>query len=98
MHEHHFFLSHAHLAFIPAIYLPVPVRTLQVEVFISEHLRPLERSAVITQEQRRAVAAKAAGKVMERHKDATSARFLIKEGERVRRLADKYVELMANHR
>ena len=69
-----------------------------MEVFISEHLRPLERSNVISREQRRAVAVKAAGKVMERHAGATTASFLIKEGERVRKLADKYVELMAGQR
>ncbi|CAI5474681.1 unnamed protein product [Closterium sp. Yama58-4] len=63
----------------------------QVEVFIREHLRPLERSGVISAEQRRWVASKAAGKVMERHGGARSAAFLVKEGEDVRRLAERYL-------
>lgn len=64
---------------------------LQVEAYIKEHVRPLCKSGVITVEQYRWAVGKAADKVMKFHSKAKSASFLIKEGDKVKKLAEEYV-------
>jgi len=66
--------------------------SMQVESFVREHLKPFERSGLITPEQRRWAAGKAATKVMSRHTDATSADFLLAEGASVRHLGEQYLK------
>lgn len=65
---------------------------LQVEAYIKEHIRPLCKSGVITTEQYKWAAAKTTDKVMKYHSKAKNANFLIKEGEKVKKLAEQYVE------
>ena len=65
---------------------------MQVEAYIKEHIRPLCKSGVITVEQYRWAVGKTADKVMKYHSKAKSANFLIKEGEKVKKLAEQYVE------
>lgn len=64
----------------------------KVEAYIKEHIRPLCKSGVISVEQYRWAAAKSVEKVMKYHHKAKNANFLIKEGEKVKRLAEQYVE------
>lgn len=64
----------------------------KVEAYIKEHIRPLCKSGVITVEQYRWAVGKTADKVMKYHSKAKSANFLIKEGEKVKKLAEQYVE------
>ncbi|KAL6845053.1 hypothetical protein ACP4OV_024548 [Aristida adscensionis] len=64
----------------------------KVEMFVKEHIRPLCKSGVITVDQYRWAVAKTTDKVMNFHRDAKNANFLIKEGDKVKRLALQYVE------
>ncbi|KAF3787526.1 Uncharacterized protein EJ110_NYTH17496 [Nymphaea thermarum] len=64
----------------------------KVEAYIKEHIRPLCKSGVITVEQYRWAVSKTTDKVMQYHCKAKSADFLIKEGPKVRKLAEQYVE------
>ncbi|XP_077251311.1 RING/U-box protein [Tasmannia lanceolata] len=64
----------------------------KVEAYIKEHIRPLSKSGVITVEQYRWAVRKTAEKVMKYHFKAKSANFLIKEGDKVKKLAEQYVE------
>ncbi|KAF8027963.1 hypothetical protein BT93_E0778 [Corymbia citriodora subsp. variegata] len=64
----------------------------KVEAYIKEHVRPLCKSGVISVEQYRWAVAKSVEKVMKYHHKAKNANFLIKEGEKVKRLAEQYVE------
>ncbi|KAI6707052.1 hypothetical protein NL676_010014 [Syzygium grande] len=64
----------------------------KVEAYIKEHIRPLCKSGVISIEQYRWAVAKSVEKVMKYHCKAKNANFLIKEGEKVKRLAEQYVE------
>lgn len=63
-----------------------------MEAYIKEHIRPLCKSGVITTEQYRWAVVKTTEKVMKYHKKAKNADFLIKEGEKVKKLAEQYVE------
>lgn len=63
-----------------------------MEAYIKEHIRPLCKSGVITTEQYRWTVVKTTEKVMKYHKKAKNADFLIKEGEKVKKLAEQYVE------
>ena len=65
---------------------------LQVEAYIKEHIRPLCKSGVITTEQYRCAVGKTTEKVMKYHLNAKNANFLIKEGEKVKKLAEQYIE------
>lgn len=65
---------------------------LQVETYIKEHIRPLCKSGVITVEQYRWAVGKTTEKVMKYHSKDKNANFLIKEGEKVKKLAQQYVE------
>lgn len=65
---------------------------LQVEAYIKEHIRPLCKSGVITVEQYRWAVGKTTEKVMKYHSKERNANFLIKEGEKVKKLAEQYVE------
>ncbi|XP_038687623.1 uncharacterized protein At4g10930 isoform X2 [Tripterygium wilfordii] len=64
----------------------------KVEAYIKEHMRPLCKIGVITAEQYRWVVAKTTDKVMKYHSKDKNANFLIKEGEKVKKLAEQYVE------
>ncbi|KAK3003390.1 hypothetical protein RJ639_019385 [Escallonia herrerae] len=64
----------------------------KVEAYIKEHVRPLYKSGVITVEQYRWAVGKTTEKIMKYHSRDTNARFLIKEGEKVKRLVEQYVE------
>ncbi|KAK9274810.1 hypothetical protein L1049_022062 [Liquidambar formosana] len=64
----------------------------KVEAYIKEHIRPLCKSGVITVEQYRYAVAKTTDKVMKFHAKSKNASFLIKEGEKVKKLAEQYVE------
>lgn len=64
----------------------------KVEMFVKEQIRPLCKSAVITVDQYKWAVAKTTDKVMSFHRDAKNANFLIKEGDKVRKLALQYVE------
>ncbi|XP_015571149.2 uncharacterized protein At4g10930 isoform X2 [Ricinus communis] len=64
----------------------------KVETYIKEHIRPLCKSGIITAEQYRWAVAKTSDKVMKYHLNAKNANFLIKEGEKVKKLAEQYVE------
>ncbi|KAI7727075.1 hypothetical protein M8C21_027469, partial [Ambrosia artemisiifolia] len=68
----------------------------KVEAYIKEHIRPLCKSGVITVEQYRWAVAKTTEKIMKYHSKDTSANFLIKEGEKVKKLAEQYVESAQN--
>lgn len=65
---------------------------IQVEAYIKEHIRPLCKSGVITVEQYRWTVGKTTEKVMKYHSKDKNANFLIKEGEKVKKLAEQYVE------
>ncbi|XP_012701893.1 uncharacterized protein At4g10930 isoform X2 [Setaria italica] len=64
----------------------------KVEMFVKEHIRPLCKSGVITVDQYRWAVTKTTDKVMSFHHDAKNASFLIKEGDKVKKLALQYVE------
>ncbi|KAM2271118.1 hypothetical protein ACFXTI_038486 [Malus domestica] len=64
----------------------------KVEAYIKEHIRPLCKSGVITAEQYKWAVAKTTDKVMKYHSKSKNANFLIKEGEKVKKLAEQYVE------
>lgn len=64
----------------------------KVEAYIKEHIRPLCKSGVITVEQYRWAVGKTTEKVMKYHSKEKNANFLIKEGEKVKKLAEQYVE------
>ncbi|PAN28796.1 hypothetical protein PAHAL_5G178700 [Panicum hallii] len=64
----------------------------KVEMFVKEHIRPLCKSGVISVDQYRWAVAKTTDKVMSFHHDAKNASFLIKEGDKVKKLALQYVE------
>ncbi|KAI0492554.1 hypothetical protein KFK09_026827 [Dendrobium nobile] len=64
----------------------------KVEAYIKEHIRPLCKSGVITVEQYRWAVGKTLDKVMKFHRKAKNANFLIREGEKVKKLAEQYVE------
>ncbi|XWS38214.1 hypothetical protein CRYUN_Cryun19dG0111400 [Craigia yunnanensis] len=64
----------------------------KVEAYIKEHIRPLCKSGVITTEQYRWAVEKTTEKVMKYHLNAKNANFLIKEGEKVKKLAEQYIE------
>ncbi|MCL7046607.1 hypothetical protein MKW94_010138 [Papaver nudicaule] len=64
----------------------------KVEAYIKEHIRPLCKSGVITAEQYRWAVSKTTEKVMRYHMKDRNANFLIKEGEKVKKLAEGYVE------
>ncbi|XP_027917798.1 uncharacterized protein At4g10930 isoform X2 [Vigna unguiculata] len=66
--------------------------TKKVEAYIKEHIRPLCKSGVITADQYRWAVAKTTEKVMKYHCKAKNANFLIKEGEKVKKLAEQYAE------
>ncbi|CAI5536250.1 unnamed protein product, partial [Closterium sp. Naga37s-1] len=70
----------------PAIHMPATLSCHPHACLTSAPPPPLPDA-----EQRRWVASKAAGKVMERHGGARSAAFLVKEGEDVWRLAERYL-------
>lgn len=63
-----------------------------MEAYIKEHIRPLCKSGVITPDQYRWAVTKTTDKVMRFHSKAKNANFLIKEGVKVKRLAEQYVE------
>ncbi|XP_042383345.1 uncharacterized protein At4g10930-like isoform X1 [Zingiber officinale] len=65
----------------------------KVEAYIKEHIRPLCKSGVITVEQYRWVVGRTTDKVMGYHGDAKTANFLIKEGDKVKKLAEQYIEV-----
>ncbi|WVZ25550.1 hypothetical protein V8G54_004094 [Vigna mungo] len=67
-------------------------QTDSVEAYIKEHIRPLCKSGVITADQYRWAVAKTTEKVMKYHCKAKNASFLIKEGEKVKKLAEQYAE------
>ncbi|XP_024985934.1 uncharacterized protein At4g10930 isoform X2 [Cynara cardunculus var. scolymus] len=64
----------------------------KVEAYIKEHIRPLCKSGVITVDQYRWAVGKTTDKIMKYHSKDTNANFLIKEGEKVKKLAQQYVE------
>ncbi|XP_022996231.1 uncharacterized protein At4g10930 isoform X2 [Cucurbita maxima] len=64
----------------------------KVETYIKEHVRPLCKSGIITPEQYRWAVQKTTEKVMKYHSKDKNANFLIKEGEKVKKLAEQYVE------
>ncbi|KAK7399097.1 hypothetical protein VNO78_10272 [Psophocarpus tetragonolobus] len=72
--------------------------TKKVEAYIKEHIRPLCKSGVITADQYRWVVAKTTEKVMKYHCKAKNANFLIKEGEKVKKLAEQYAEAAQQNR
>ncbi len=63
-----------------------------MEAYVKEHIRPLCKSGVITAEQYRWAVAKTTDKVMKYHSKSKNANFLIKEGEKVKKLAEQYIE------
>ncbi|XP_006396988.2 uncharacterized protein At4g10930 isoform X3 [Eutrema salsugineum] len=70
--------------------------TKKVEAYIKEHIRPLCKSGVINVEQYRWAVTKTSEKVMKYHSKAKSANFLIKEGDKIKKLAEQYVETAAS--
>lgn len=72
--------------------------TKKVEAYIKEHMRPLCKSGVITADQYRWAVAKTTEKVMKYHYKAKNASFLIKEGEKVKKLAEQYAEAAQQNR
>ncbi|KAG5041543.1 hypothetical protein AAZX31_05G203300 [Glycine max] len=72
--------------------------TKRVEAYIKEHIRPLCKSGVITADQYKWAVAKTTEKVMKYHSKAKNANFLIKEGEKVKKLAEQYAEAAQQNR
>ncbi|KAJ4870696.1 Uncharacterized protein Rs2_09511 [Raphanus sativus] len=68
----------------------------KVEAYIKEHIRPLCKSRVINVDQYKWAVTKTREKVMKYHSKAKSANFLIKEGDKIKRLAEQYVEAAAS--
>nr|VDC91438.1 unnamed protein product [Brassica oleracea] len=68
----------------------------KVEAYIKEHIRPLCKSGVINVDQYRWAVTKTREKVMKYHSKAKSANFLIKEGDKIKKLAEQYVETAAS--
>ncbi|KAL9230946.1 hypothetical protein vseg_006229 [Gypsophila vaccaria] len=64
----------------------------KVEAYIKEHIRPLCKSGVITVDQYRWAVGKTTDKVMKYHTKAKNANFLIKDGDKVKKLAEQYIE------
>ncbi|KAM3359352.1 putative protein isoform X1 [Capsicum galapagoense] len=64
----------------------------KVEAYVKEHIRPLCKSRVISVEQYRWAVGKTTEKVMKYHPKAKNAIFLIKEGDKIKKLAEQYVE------
>ncbi|XP_074317597.1 uncharacterized protein At4g10930 [Silene latifolia] len=64
----------------------------KVEAYVKEHIRPLCKSGVITVEQYRWAVGKTTDKVMKYHTKAKNANFLIKDGDKVKKLAEQYIE------
>jgi hypothetical protein len=64
----------------------------QVEAYIKEHIRPLCKSGVISVKQYRWAVGKTTEKVMKFHQKDKNANFLIKEGDKVKKLAEQYIE------
>ncbi|KAK1575284.1 hypothetical protein Q3G72_004124 [Acer saccharum] len=58
-----------------------------------EHIRPLCKSSVKTVEQYQSTVAITTDKVMKYHSNAKNANFLIKEGEKVKKLPEQYIEI-----
>ncbi|CAL9175082.1 unnamed protein product [Musa hybrid cultivar] len=65
----------------------------KVEAYVKEHIRPLCKSGVITVEQYRWAVTRTTDKVMGHHCNAKNANFLIKEGDKVKKLAEQYAEV-----
>ena len=86
------YLSNCHTSLIVLVFF------VQVEAYIKEHIRPLCKSGVITAEQYRWAVAKTTEKVMKHHCKSKNANFLIKEGEKVKKLAEQYVETAQQNR
>lgn len=76
----------------------IALDVVQVEAYIKEHIRPLCKSGVITAEQYRWAVSKTTDKVMKYHCKAKNANFLIKEGEKVKKLAEQYAEAAQQNR
>ncbi|KAH7657876.1 Zinc finger RING/FYVE/PHD-type protein [Dioscorea alata] len=76
----------------PSRFNKVPLSVRQVEAYIKEHIRPLCKSGIITVQQYRWAVTKTTEKVMKFHYKAKNANFLIKEGAKVKKLAEDYVE------
>lgn len=70
----------------------------KVEAYIKEHIRPLCKSGVINVEQYRWAVQKTTDKIMKYHHKDKNANFLIKEGEKVKKLAEQYVEAAQTQR
>ncbi|WOH15143.1 hypothetical protein DCAR_0934680 [Daucus carota subsp. sativus] len=70
----------------------------KVEAYIKEHIRPLCKSGVINVEQYRWAVGKTTEKIMKYHHKDKNANFLIKEGEKVKKLAEQYVEAAQTQR
>ncbi|KAJ0250301.1 Uncharacterized protein HA466_0144610 [Hirschfeldia incana] len=68
----------------------------KVEAYIKEHIRPLFKSRVINVDQYKWAVTKTREKVMKYHSKAKSANFLIKEGDKIKKLAEQYVETAAS--
>ncbi|XP_019252315.1 PREDICTED: uncharacterized protein At4g10930 isoform X2 [Nicotiana attenuata] len=64
----------------------------KVEAYVKEHIRPLCKSGVISVEQYRWAVGKTTEKVMKYHPKDKKANFLIKEGEKIKKLAEQYIE------
>ncbi|XP_020082772.1 uncharacterized protein At4g10930-like isoform X2 [Ananas comosus] len=70
----------------------------KLEAYVKEHIRPLCKSGVITVEQYRWAVGKTTEKVMRYHQKDKNANFLIKEGDKVKRLAEQYAEAAAQQK
>ncbi|XP_060173015.1 uncharacterized protein At4g10930 isoform X2 [Lycium barbarum] len=66
--------------------------SMKVEAYVKEHIRPLCKSGVISVEQYRWAVGKTTEKVMKYHPKDKNANFLIKEGDKIKKLAEQYVE------
>ncbi|XP_055804305.1 uncharacterized protein At4g10930 isoform X1 [Solanum dulcamara] len=66
--------------------------SMKVKAYVKEHIRPLCKSGVISVEQYRWAVAKTTEKVMKYHPKDKNANFLIKEGDKIKKLAEQYVE------
>lgn len=64
----------------------------KVKAYVKEHIRPLCKSGVISAEQYRWAVGKTTEKVMKYHPKDKNANFLIKEGDKIKKLAEQYVE------
>ncbi|XP_015170448.1 uncharacterized protein At4g10930 isoform X2 [Solanum tuberosum] len=64
----------------------------KVKAYVKEHIRPLCKSGVISVDQYRWAVDKTTEKVMKYHPKDKNANFLIKEGDKIKKLAEQYVE------